>query len=155
VRQYIQEASKLKQEGYSVEFFVFDSFADVFLIESIRDNHVVHTWNPVEMSLNDYLSRMRECTLMVTSRAHGAIISACLGIPSICIAIEDKLATVAYMLSRSSLLVEPSLRAASIAEIIKERITIPNLSELARREALENHMKMKDGIQTFKQFVQR
>ena len=65
-------------------------------------------WDPQQIKIENYLSELSECSIMVTSRAHGAIVSACLGIPSVCLAIEPKLEKVHKMLKNSSRLIEPS-----------------------------------------------
>ncbi|MGL6434178.1 polysaccharide pyruvyl transferase family protein [Aeromonas caviae] len=61
-------------------------------------------WNPLETSLKDFLGILSNCKALITTRAHGAIVPAVLGVPPIIINIEKKLEKVHKMLGSSSLL---------------------------------------------------
>ncbi len=64
-------------------------------------------WQPEHMSIQEFSEQLAMQDVLLTSRAHGAICGACLGIPSVVVAIEPKLQQVAAMLPHSCLVVAP------------------------------------------------
>ena len=66
----------------------------------------LHIWNPSLWPLKNYLTKISSCDLIMTTRAHGAIVSSVLGVPSVIINIEPKLANIHKMLSQSSMLID-------------------------------------------------
>ena len=93
---------KLIANGYLVSFFSFNPEAD-YLSESKFEQ--INEWDPTKDELDNYLEKLAEMDIIVTGRAHGAIIGACLNIPSICINMSVKLEEVSKMLGKSSTLV--------------------------------------------------
>jgi len=100
-----QLALKLTESGYIISFFSFNPLNDN-LPQSGLNNNNVNAWNPSKESITSYLSKMSEMDILVTARAHGAIIGACLEIPSICINMSVKLKEVSKMMKKSSILVD-------------------------------------------------
>ncbi|MDF9795222.1 polysaccharide pyruvyl transferase WcaK-like protein [Catalinimonas alkaloidigena] len=103
-----QVALQLQEKGIQTSFFSFDESGDAHVIEKAKQlNFIVYVWNPNNISLSDYLEYLALNSLLITARAHGAIIGNCLQIPSICLAIEPKLVQVHQMLSISTELINP------------------------------------------------
>ncbi|HMR81688.1 MAG TPA: polysaccharide pyruvyl transferase family protein [Niabella sp.] len=95
-------AVKLKAKGLQVEFFAFDAHTDQAYISFFTEKGIdVHTWKPEAMKLASYIALLAEQDLIITSRFHGAVVGACLGIPGICLNIEPKLEAVPEMLGES------------------------------------------------------
>ena len=116
--QNIKDATKrLESEGYEISFFSFQKNQDTKYRAYFRDQ--VTAWNPHEYSLKQFLSMIREQHLLITSRAHGAIVGACLGVPSICLGITLKLEEVSKMLHRSSTLILPPFPAHDILDAVQ------------------------------------
>ena len=79
-------------EGCSVSFFSFCRQEDLALIGCIEAaGHPVVVWNPEEGEVGEFVRRLSAFQVVITGRYHGAIFSALLGRPSICIEIEPKL----------------------------------------------------------------
>lgn len=108
-------ADRMSREGYIVKFFSFDRNADLKFIEKVSGHYEINLWNPEHIKLIDFLQDLKNCDLVITSRAHGAILPACLGIPGICLDIEPKLRNVSGMLKNSYL-----LHSSSLEELINE-----------------------------------
>lgn len=91
---------QLNKEGYQVNFFAFDANTDRQYINFFETKgETVHVWNPHSMLLSDYLQQLKQQTIIITSRFHGAVVGACLGIPGICLNIEPKLQSAIEMLT--------------------------------------------------------
>ncbi len=89
---------KLKVRNIEVTFYSFDKNYDV------RSPGLFSKFNFVQydpLALSDYLSKLHNEDLLFTTRAHGAIIGACLGVPSLVLNTEIKLKEVSSMLKRS------------------------------------------------------
>lgn len=86
---------------YDLTLFFFEAEADARLIAALQSFSPV-VWEPDSMQLSHFAELLSAQDVIVTSRAHGAICAACLGIPSIIIEIEPKLRRVHEMLPRSS-----------------------------------------------------
>ncbi|SMG42278.1 Polysaccharide pyruvyl transferase family protein WcaK [Marivirga sericea] len=121
VERFLSSIKELKDKGYSLKFFSFDAKADEHYIQSIKQLSIsIMIWSPDKMSLNDFIGQLNECRFTITSRAHGAIISACLGIPGLCIEIEPKLRTVQAMLGTSYSLVPNDFTTSLLAKKVEE-----------------------------------
>lgn len=99
-------AQKLYGAGYQVKIFSFDRDADreYLTLFSAFEQAI---WNPRQTAdLPEFLQQLRRARVVVSSRAHGVIAAAGLGIPSFCIEIEPKLRTIASMLPESATLVD-------------------------------------------------
>jgi polysaccharide pyruvyl transferase WcaK-like protein len=93
---------ELKKQGYSFTYFAFDSNTDQEYINYFtKKGEVVNVWDPKRLLLSDYLKLLLEQDIYLTSRFHGAIVGACLGIPGVCINIEPKLKSVIALLPNS------------------------------------------------------
>lgn len=95
----------LESKGFKVNLISFHELEDKKFIEFFSGK--VKVWQPNKLTLNEFLTLLNEQHLLITSRAHGAILGACMGIPSICLGISQKLKEVANMLPQSSCLLLP------------------------------------------------
>jgi polysaccharide pyruvyl transferase WcaK-like protein len=149
-------AKILKQSGKKVKLFSFDKRTDINYIKSAAAVGSVIVWDPSHMSIDYFLNEMSKCQLVVSSRAHGAIVSACLGIPAVCVAIEPKLKMVSEMLQNSATIIDESLSQEEIIQIINERLE--NLSQYAlgtKKDCEINRAKVLSGLNIFKSFAEQ
>lgn len=117
--QNLAEAKRiLTAEGFNVSFFSFHQLEDQDF-NSFFDQPV-HTWQPSEMSLVEFLSKIKGQSAVVTARAHGAILAACLGVPSVCLGISRKMSDIASMLQESSIVLSPPFSPTKLVTAIKE-----------------------------------
>lgn len=108
---------QLGEQGYEVSFFSFQKSYDQ-QYRAYFDNRVT-AWNPYEYSMTQFLSLLQEQDVIVSARAHGAILGVCLGVPSVCLGITLKLEEVSRMLVRSSTLLSPPFLPDRIAETVE------------------------------------
>jgi polysaccharide pyruvyl transferase WcaK-like protein len=150
----LKVASILQSQGLEVKFFAFDSNADKQYIASVPDSSVVHIWQPEKMSIDDFIGELSKCKLVISSRAHGAIISACLGIPILCVAIEPKLARVAEMFKDSTRIIEEPFNEEEIVSIVQDSLRrLPMLEQATLQDVGRNKEEISRGIRLFHSFV--
>jgi polysaccharide pyruvyl transferase WcaK-like protein len=120
----INTAHLLRKSGYLVTVFLFEKSHDLPLLDEFKDFEI-QVWCPESRSLVDYINLLAESSLLVTSRAHGAIIGSAFGIPSICIGIEPKLMQVAQMFPRTARFLNLPLTFKDLYDNIISGLTIP------------------------------
>ena len=86
---------------YEITGFILDRHADLKLQKQFA-GYALCIWQPERMTIAEFSAQLAMQDVVLTSRAHGAICSACLGVPSVIIGIEPKLAQVAAMLPNAS-----------------------------------------------------
>ena len=94
------------QDIYDLSLFVFDKRVDQLLLDFFK-NYTTHVWDPPKTSYKEFCSLLAQQDVLVSSRAHGAICGAVLGIPSVLLEIEPKLRTVHEMLPHATYLLSP------------------------------------------------
>jgi polysaccharide pyruvyl transferase WcaK-like protein len=148
-----ETTQKLQALGIKVIFFSFDRIDSKYRGEFGECNF--NEWSPDEVSLENYLLKLKECTLVVTSRAHGAIIAACLGIPAICIAIEPKLEVVSQMLTHSSRLLQRPIIPDTLLAEIQSMLARKDLANSVRADVEINQVKIEEAYHKFAAFVKQ
>lgn len=149
-----QTAQSLQRSGVPVLFFSLDGVADQVYRKSFP-NFAMLEWNPEKMTLMEFMQKLAQCKLVVTSRAHGAILSACISIPSICLAIEEKLEKVSGMLPKSSTLIHMPVQASELTRVILNQFRMNNLGERVNEDVHQNQTIMEAGILNLKEFLRR
>jgi len=91
---------------YDVSLFIFDNHEDRELI-AMSEGYPRHIWEPLVSDFESYCLALADLDLLITSRAHGAMCGAILGVASVIIEIEPKLRTIHEMLPHASLLLAP------------------------------------------------
>lgn len=122
---------------YELSCFVFDRHTNPVL-QSIFAPYRTYVWNPAIMRITDFSVLLSEQQLLLTSRAHGAICGACLGVPSVIIPIEPKLVQVHAMLPHTSRLcgLEDTVK---LKEALREALAISPTAiadDVARNRAI-------------------
>lgn len=147
-------AKQLMNEGYAVKFYSFDQQADADYSKRFSNSFPFYAWNPDTLSVNDFLKELARNKLMVTCRAHGAIISACLGIPSICLEIEPKLKEVSAMLKRSSNLIDRPFTEEKIKRAISWHLTSQEeLAKAVLTDTEDNFNKIASALARFEKLM--
>ncbi|MBN8544213.1 MAG: polysaccharide pyruvyl transferase family protein [Alphaproteobacteria bacterium] len=90
---------------YTLTGFIFDAHHDPKM-RALLAPYDTHIWNPEEMSIHAFASQIAAQDGLITSRAHGAICAACMGVPSVILNIEPKMEQVHQMLCNSTQLIE-------------------------------------------------
>lgn len=89
---------------YDITGFILEEQRDPKMI-ALLVPYTTHIWKPELMSINSFMQQIACQDVLLTSRAHGAICGACVGVPSVVVNIEPKLEQVHKMLQNSSVLV--------------------------------------------------
>ena len=144
----IREVLKmLNKDGFNISIFIFEKNHDMAIERQFRD-FPIFKWLPESISLSDYLESLNKNSLLVTSRAHGAIIGSALGIPSVCIGIEPKLEVMAKTLPLSSLYVPLPLTIQDLHQTIMEGLNLK--MEKVRLDFDQNVIFIKEAVEEIK-----
>jgi polysaccharide pyruvyl transferase WcaK-like protein len=103
---------------YDITGFVFEKDQDVQTI-ALLATYSTHIWQPELMTVAHFIGQMAQQDVLLTSRAHGAICGACVGVPSVVVNIAHKLEQVHQMLPNSTLLV-PSNDSTAWKEVLQK-----------------------------------
>ena len=99
----IKHILKPLSKKYELTLFIFDKTEDLETIDMFSD-YATLIWDSMSIKFDDYCQRLASQDILITSRAHGAICGAVLGVPSIIIEIEPKLQTIHSLLPTSTVL---------------------------------------------------
>ncbi len=98
-----EAVGQIRATGLSVEYISFAPRQDEKLVSLLRAHgDEVRCWDPTRGSIADFVTGFGEFDLVISGRAHGLILGAVLGIPSIAIEVEPKLRLIAASLKGGS-----------------------------------------------------
>jgi polysaccharide pyruvyl transferase WcaK-like protein len=150
----LEVAKTLQAQGHRVRFFALDEDSDAKFIQSANAISPVYCWKPTEMTVAGFLSELSACKLIISSRAHGAIVAACLGIPVCCVCIEPKLHQIAAMLNTSARPIREPFTTENILNKITDTLEeLPLLKAATSQDVLRNNEEIEAGISLFKNFI--
>lgn len=148
-------AIRLETLGYQLTIFSLDQFEDVYF-QNLFSRFKLITWDPFKVKLSDFLKEFTKIDLVVSSRAHGCIIPACLGIPAVCLGIEAKLEKISEMLKTSSTYIPQPFEKESILNAIIATLTNLGQKRLAvAMDVNQNHELMNKEIVQLGQFIRQ
>jgi len=145
-----QVAKALDEEGFEVSVFTFEKDHDKH-IEQRFNNFRVFSWCPGTIPLHQYLGILMQKSLLVTSRAHGAILGAAFGIPAICIGIEPKLLSVAKMFPHSGSYIKLPLTFEELYNSVKDGLKVK--AEKVKLDFEYNRIVLLNSIMEFKRLL--
>lgn len=91
---------KLRQAEIEVRYISFARQADSqTLIDLSSSAEDILQWDPNQKTLREFIEELASFDLLISARAHGVIIGAAMGIPSIAIEVEPKLRLICERLS--------------------------------------------------------
>lgn len=146
-----QVATVLRREGYSVAIFIFEESQDAVLVRHFNGLEVF-SWRPDIVSLSFYLEKLSQASLLVTSRAHGAILGAAFGIPAVLLGIEPKLYQIAGMFPNSASYVPLPLTFENLYRNVIKGLRVTSLQVNSDFE--QNRMSCTRAIDDFKIMLQ-
>ncbi len=146
----IKVARKLKEQGYSISIFLFEKEHD-FALRKIFEEFQIFEWDPAKYLLSEYMQILAKNSIVITSRAHGAIISAALGIPSICIGIEPKLHQIATLFKSSASYIAVPMTGDKLYEMIT---TTSKIKQGAiQKDYIENRSRLIKSLEEVEQYL--
>jgi polysaccharide pyruvyl transferase WcaK-like protein len=102
----LQTALQELAKEYEITGFIFDEFADSETTHLLA-LYTTHIWQPGTMNIVDFAATLAAQDVLLTSRAHGAICGAALGVASVIVNIEPKMEQIHAMLPNSTVLSYP------------------------------------------------
>jgi len=101
----IAVARRLIDTGFQVRVVLLDSVHDALLLESLAlEFSNVTCWDPTTMDLEQFACLLGESAVVISNRAHGLIVAAICGVPTICIDTDEKLRSIRPIVPKRSLL---------------------------------------------------
>ena len=131
------EFLKKLSEHYSITGFILDATTDTNM-QQLLNAYSRHIWQPSNLRVGDFATALATQDVILTSRAHGAICGACVGVPTVIVNIEPKLEQVHAMLPNASILVAANAPETWQAAIEKALAIQP---ETIRADVDRNHEK--------------
>lgn len=122
-RAALADAIATLAKDYTITGFLFDAHADPNT-QALLAAFPMHIWQPERTRIAEFTQALGAQDVLLTSRAHGAICGACLGVPSVIVNIAPKLGQIHAMLPNASRLV-PSRDTQDWAEAVAEAHRIP------------------------------
>lgn len=134
----LQAARALRQAGYGVRYFSFNRDYDPYTAGRLeRHGERVLGWHPAEEAPRDFIRELSRMRLLVTARAHGAVLGARLRRPIVCVEIEPKLRAMAEQIGEGAALWEQPFEKRRLVETV-ERM-------LAKRREITNALTERTG----------
>jgi len=116
----LDAGEKLRSDGRVVRYISFAPATDRVTLSALRERREeVIQWEPSTMWFEEFAARLGGFDLLVSARAHGIIIGAALGIPSIAIELEPKLRLICDQLRTGTEIWSPPFRAEDLVNQVK------------------------------------
>ena len=149
----LQELAKmLLKTNLKTQFFSFDENYDKSTITQFGDH--VNVWRPNHCSLKSFVTQISKCQIMISTRAHGAILGGVLGAIPICIETSIKLKEVAAMFPESGSIMRVSCSKVDLQERVFHIMNNFGLfQERLKRDVLLNETMAKQGANEFTKFI--
>jgi len=111
---------RLRSDGFAVRYISFAPATDRMTVSMLHDRREeVLQWDPSTTWLEEFAAVLAGFDLLVTARAHGTIIGAALGIPSIAIELEPKLRLIGDQLRMGTEIWSPPFRAGDLVNQVE------------------------------------
>jgi polysaccharide pyruvyl transferase WcaK-like protein len=144
-------AEKLIRMGFQIEFLSLNPQKDKNLIKKLeKKDYPFSVYQPE--NILDVISNMSNSGLIITQRAHGAIIGNVLGVPSICIGIEPKLKNVHEMVKNSSFFIPKDYNIDDLLSLIQKSNKIDELRVNCSLDNRNNRKKISEMLLKIKSF---
>lgn len=146
---------ELRLAGYETSYISFAPLNDDKLIAHLnRKGEKILIWVPDKTTLSEFVATLSSFDIFVSARAHGLIIGAVLGIPSIAIEIEPKLRVISQQLQHSSLLWSDPYDYLKLLQLIEHmRSNWKGYCESVRVEATANMRSALAGAQELTSYI--
>lgn len=134
-------AEELTKKGIIVKFLFFNPLKDIECINLLEKTaYKIVLYNA--KTANNFLSELKNTKLIISQRAHGAIVGNVLGIPSICIGIEPKLKNVHKMMPLSTKYIELDYRIVDMVDNIEKELKNNTLKKQVLKDLENNQNKI-------------
>lgn len=116
----VKEAVRiLRREEIEIRFVSFAPQADSHTLSDLSSSaEDILQWDPGEKTLRTFIEDLGNCDLLISARAHGVIMGAALGIPSVAIEVEPKLCLICDKLTGGTRIWSPPFDPDELAETV-------------------------------------
>lgn len=98
----IEAARRFRQSGYDIQFVSFAEQYDTVTLRRLNAEGIDYAaWSPDKWTIPEFLRKLVNCDLFISARAHGVIVGAVFGVPSVAIEVEPKMRIMAEQFSSS------------------------------------------------------
>ncbi len=115
----ITSAKELERNGYKLTFFLFDSHNDNSLVPLLHEFDIVQ-WNPNNYEQESFFDVFSRMDIIMSMRYHGCVLATCLGIPTIILAVSQKLNQLMNQIPKSNIAVDLPLEPRKISSAVKK-----------------------------------
>ena len=144
------QIQELRKDGYLVQYILFKE--EDYWIKYLNENNEQYIiWQPNEQSIENFVEVLGTFDLFISARFHGVIFGALLGIPSISIEVEQKLALVSRMIYGNELVWKQPFNPEELKELLS-RAHI-EYDSLIKKINDSNHKNMLKSNQMFKDLL--
>ncbi|MGB3590692.1 MAG: polysaccharide pyruvyl transferase family protein [Nonlabens sp.] len=145
----IELARKLINNGVNVRFYLFGADGDASIFNRLKHlKFQVINYDPAHA--RQFIASFSQSSVIVTQRAHGAIVGNVLGIPSICVEIETKLRNIHQMMPNSTRLVSVDFSVDTVVDLIMKELDTGLLKENCANDNAYNVIQVQEMIKLLK-----
>lgn len=149
IAELIKYGKTLASRGEKVRFVSVYKERELELIGN-NDSIEWLVWDARKYSIVDFMDEfISNSEVIISSRAHGVLLPASLGVPTIAVAIENKLFKVHDMIAKGNVLVEIASAEALDSALDMFRDNEGCLRDNLEAEILKNKMKVTNAINSF------
>lgn len=142
-----------KRKGYNVTFFSFDENYDKGYIHFFRNYEPFIVWRPGRVSMSNFLGVVGEQDILITARAHGAILAGQMGVIPVCLGKTQKLREVAKMFSASSVVIDEPTHIQFHETIDRIKADYQSFLIRLKKDCLLNQGKAKEAKEVFEELI--
>lgn len=151
----INYAKVLSSRGEKVRFVSVYKERELELIKS-NDNIEWLVWDAETYSIVEFMDEfISNSEVIISSRAHGVLLPASLGVPTIAVAIENKLFKVHDMIAEGNILVKEASIEALDNALSAFRADKEQLCANIKEEILKNKLKVTNAIYSFTSWLKK
>ncbi len=146
----LELAKRLNKNGKKIKFMLFNLEAD------IKCKKIIERESNFEILVYDennyffFLEQLKKSSLVITQRAHGAIIASILGVPTVCLGIEIKLKNIHLMLKNSSVYFDYPLNTDKMEKIIMDEKYLEKLENNISIDIIKNSKAIDELVESLK-----
>ncbi|MEQ9405262.1 MAG: polysaccharide pyruvyl transferase family protein [Cyclobacteriaceae bacterium] len=113
--------SEQMESDFDIKYFLFERKRDSHLLKKFKGKASVRIWDPENEEMTNFLQEFAENDVIMTTRFHGSIIASAYGIPSIGLAIEPKILSLAEIMPCIKI-VKPPFKETELKSALNEII---------------------------------
>lgn len=140
---------ELRAQGYQVSVYLFQEVVDAKLVDFFSQAATVKLWQPNNQTLEHYLTDLGSNELIISGRAHGVILGACMGVPAITLETSTKLREVSAMFPETTALVASTADTAAALQLVDSFFKkLPALRIALKTEVANNRKQVESAFAT-------